>query len=533
MGFAIIAEFPLGIYRGHVGSDDIDLLPSVARLHAALVCAAASGIRAAPNTTTLLQPSRADYEVLEWLEKNPPTGMMVPRYVLNSHDASAYRELGLVGTRSTRRTNGGREQKLVWRKILKPATFSVAVDGPIAWIWDDPPSPEEIKESLIEMCADVSHLGVAETLIRLKAVEFNDPQDVNINITHRRQDNVDLFTNTRYNSWDFEIPIEKRTDELIDQEVNTIGSEPNNDMWSKDEDEKTVPPQRQYIRTARYELAVNNPPSDVPWSYALLVPLDKRITLEWRVRWAVCIHRALVSLVGDDAPSVLTGIYQSGYDRPANRIAIQFLDKDDHLADRSLEAPTTLAILFPSLADKNISGSDLDVVDKAVRRLRKLRGPGGRLINITDRPQQLDASKFWAPPANGYERRWFTYPAAVPDTRPLNRHWTVEDAVALSVGLVLRNKLVPDADGNKRIALAEAVKNNGLVVKETELLADSNVARYVHKMNPSTVVRPYRALIGLGDLVSLQTLMAIGQSRHLGAGLLKPIDVKRNSGETQ
>ena len=46
MSFAIIAEFPLGTYRGRSADGRVDPLPSPARLHAALLNAAAQGVRA-------------------------------------------------------------------------------------------------------------------------------------------------------------------------------------------------------------------------------------------------------------------------------------------------------------------------------------------------------------------------------------------------------------------------------------------------------------------------------------------------------
>jgi CRISPR-associated protein Csb2 len=39
------------------------------------------------------------------------------------------------------------------------------------------------------------------------------------------------------------------------------------------------------------------------------------------------------------------------------------------------------------------------------------------------------------------------------------------------------------------------------------------------------VAQPYRATLGLGTLSDDTTLLAIGQSRHLGGGLLVPVNV--------
>ena len=53
----------------------------------------------------------------------------------------------------------------------------------------------------------------------------------------------------------------------------------------------------------------------------------------------------------------------------------------------------------------------------------------------------------------------------------------------------------------------------------------ADVSRYVHKVNEHAVVRPYTACLSLGNLAGAGTMQAIGQSRHLGGGLLVPFDV--------
>jgi CRISPR-associated protein Csb2 len=57
-------------------------------------------------------------------------------------------------------------------------------------------------------------------------------------------------------------------------------------------------------------------------------------------------------------------------------------------------------------------------------------------------------------------------------------------------------------------------------------LRTSSVDRYVHKVNEHAVVRPYRAVLSLGGLAGDRVVQAIGQSRHLGGGLLVPRDVR-------
>ena len=74
-----------------------------------------------------------------------------------------------------------------------------------------------------------------------------------------------------------------------------------------------------------------------------------------------------------------------------------------------------------------------------------------------------------------------------------------------------------------------AVGDAGASVLQVEPLRTSAVQDYVHRVNEHAVVRPYRATVSLGDLAGDGVVQAIGQSRHLGGGLLVPLDVPEGS----
>jgi CRISPR-associated protein Csb2 len=517
MGFALIAELPLGIYRGHVGSSNIDTFPSVARLHAALLCAAATGPRAEIDNNHLT-PNPTDKEALEWLENNPPDGISLPNFIKKLFPGIAYREIGLLEKRQ--------KMGYIIQKPMKPATFSIAVDGPIAWVWDNPPS-DEVRDSLAELCSDVSHLGMAETPVRLR-VSVEDAQP-----THQRDDKANLFIGS---GWDFDVPIKGRTEELIQQEIEVRYKElptiPEDQVKTK-EKEISAPPWRKALRVVRYR-SVEPEPLVSPWSTVFLVPIDQDIDLDWRVRWAVAMHRALISLVGNDAPAILSGVYPTDATKPANRVAIHFLEAEvlpsyikEKLGDT---VQAVMAVLVPS----NATTSDVEVIAQAVNKLQFLRGPGKQFARRTDKKTLVfDASHFWSPVAMGYERHWFTIPASVPDGRPpRRREWSMADAVALSIGLVWRDSLIEPGHGvSWQVALANKVKEHGVSVNRLSMVTDGDLTRFVHRVNPGVVVRPYRALLNLGQLAHPQALVAIGQSRHLGGGLLYPIDIASNQQE--
>ena len=65
----------------------------------------------------------------------------------------------------------------------------------------------------------------------------------------------------------------------------------------------------------------------------------------------------------------------------------------------------------------------------------------------------------------------------------------------------------------------------GARVFSCHAIPDHRVERYVHRMPKHVQCIPYQALLDLGSLTTDSALTAIGQSRHLGGGLLVPVDL--------
>jgi CRISPR-associated protein Csb2 len=116
----------------------------------------------------------------------------------------------------------------------------------------------------------------------------------------------------------------------------------------------------------------------------------------------------------------------------------------------------------------------------------------------------------------------------VPDIRGVRTgEWTFAHAALLSLGFAFKGRFPSHAgrgDGHY-VRLAQAVTEAGAAVVKTKVLRTTDVGAYVHRVNDHAVVRPYHALLWLGDLAGSQTVAAIGQARHLGGGLLMPYDV--------
>lgn len=510
MPFSLIADLPLGTYRGHVGGGGADALPSPARLHAALLCAAAQGTRAVPDGD-LLGPSAEDAAALSWLEAHPPDGLLVPRTEANAGLLIAYRKEGVIPKESQRWTD---------KVSAKPTGASVAVDGPIGWTWHADP-PAEVRDSIGALCSDVSHLGMAESPVRLRVGEIAP--------THRRDPDADLFSGP---GLDLDTATAGRSAALSAAHRAANGKPPPISQDAHKASEKSLRPPivTASMSQARYVGLVTEPPP-APWTTAILLGLDRGIDKHERVRWCVAAHRALVSLVGDGAPAVLTGVYESAGSRPANRLALQIVNATDArvTAPQELVTPAALLILVP----EGVGSSELATLGEAIRYLRVItRGPKW-FLKVVGRPVALPTHEFWRPVPAGHRRWWRTVPAAVPDTRPLRGGpWTMTDAVRLSAGLVWRDLIAAPGRGDRWYRdLAATSAAHGVEVAEMTRIRGGDLARYVHRVHEGTVVQPYEATVSLGDLAGERTVAAIGQSRHLGGGLLLPYDVPEGEGD--
>lgn len=508
MPFSISADLPLGVYRGHGSDGRPERLPSVARLHSALLCAAGFGPRARQDESGL-SPDTADEAALRWLEDNPPDTVAIPALQVNVGRATAYRDDGTV-----KRANG----VATVNRPGKPADASVAVGGAFTWTWSEAPPPE-VASALEALCPDVAHLGTAETPVRLST------HRAEAGATHLLDREAGLFTTA---GEDLDLPATGRVDELVAAHRATLPVPTvRQDAPTGGEKSSSPVPPRDAVRPARY-VPVRRPSADAPWPEVIVLPLDEQIPENLRVRWAVAAHRALIRSIGFGAPPLLTGTYPEGDARPANRIGLHLLDPSQpvDLVDR---APAELAVLLP----RDAPHGDVGVVLGALRGLTSLRGPGGWLRRVTDQARLVPGDAFWREPPPGTVRLWRTCPAAVPDTRGSGPEWTFAHAALLSLGFVWQGSShlprVPGRGGARDQRLVAAVNEAGAAVLAVEPLRSTNVTDYVHRVHEHAVVRPYRATLTTGGLGGARTIQAIGQARHLGGGLLVPVDVPEGS----
>ncbi len=497
MSFAIVAEFPLGVYRGHAGDRERDPLPSPARLHAALLNAAAQGAHAEVDGDTLRPNARAR-EALAWIEDHVPDGINVPPSTASSAAVIAYRQEGFF-------------RKWAF-KVREDRLDGTALAGPIAWIWSDDPPPD-VGETLAALCLDVSHLGTAESPVILRCGEAAP--------THRLEPEASIFTG---DGIEVEVARPGRTAALEATHAATVGKTPiaaRDKVEEIDESAVLAAVERTALARVRY-VTVEAPPPAAPWPTVVLLPVEEEIPPGQRVGWCVALHRALISRIGDGAPSLITGRYDAGVPKPANRLSIQYVSTAIPAAPQ-IGTAGAFALLLPAGSDP----ADLATLERALRGLSDLRLDSRRGTRLTHTTMVLRGDQFWRPVSDGHQRLWVTDTPAIPDSRPLRgRSWTLGDATLLSVGLVWRDRFGRMGGRTEWYArLVGAVSKHGVAVLEAHKLHSADARRYVHRVAPETAIQPYRAALRLGTLAGDRTIVAIGQSRHLGGGLLAPIDV--------
>lgn len=510
--FGIMAEFPLGKYIGH-RDGQTESYPTPARVHAALLCAAAQG-PSAIETDGRLTPSPEDLSALQWLEENPPTGVVIPPCAQKRQQEIAYRQMGLLKAKM-RGT----------KAAAKAATRGTAIQGSVGWAWEQKP-PVEVRERLAALCRDVPYLGSAESPVRMRASELEP--------THFADPAATLFDP---GGLDLHVASDSRTSRLISIHEDlaaarrpTIAA----DRAKTDEADLATTPETSAMRIVKYrQVGDRGSSGPQPWDRVLVIDIDSggaRIDFEDRVSWSVALHRALISVVGYGAPPMITGRWE-GQPPTSNHVAIQLVDVIPQMSF-GYAGQQVFLLLVPHDAQP----ADVMQVVSAAERVTTLRRAGdSRTLRLSVASPLLAAGEFWDKPVQGLHRVWTTVPAAVPDSRPIRGAWSWSDTVALSVALTWRDFLpdvagLPEREGVRRgdrkyVILADAAIRNGLTVHSVSPITTSTPDRYVHRMNSASVVRPYQAWVDLGHFGSCQTLAAIGQSRHLGGGFLMPVDV--------
>lgn len=498
----ITARFPLGVYHGHLFDGSPDPLPSPARLFSALVNAAHTGTTAGPDGD--VAPDVAD--VLAWFEENPPDGLFLPAYepLTDTRGRVAYRDHGTV-------------EKFAAKVAPKAMSDGTAVNGLLGWSWAD--MPDITRQTLVRLLEDVPSLGEADSpvVLEIDEVKPNWCLDVGASAFTPGGRVVPVATIGRREA------LEGTFAQARPPRPPSVAK----DRQAKSDRLMIFPPSDQGLMKVRYaSIGIEEDPNSLPWRDVYVFPMDdgtgRALTPEHRVKWCVAFHRALVGRIGDGAPPVVTGRYPEGIPVPANRIAIQYMPAS--LLAQSVVGDLGMPGAFVVMVPSTISAPEAEVVLDGLDALSFIRTRWAA-PPLAMHEEVFDAAAFWKPSALGMSRLWSPMPAAVPEVVKQRGRWTFEDAILLSLGFVWRDHLGSVEHGAKGYrSLVEQVRAQGAEVLWHRSL-NKDPAAYAHRMPQGMVAQPYTAQISSGSLSDATTLIAIGQSRHLGGGLLVPVDL--------
>jgi CRISPR-associated protein Csb2 len=481
----ISVTFPRSAYSGgELGTDEP--LPSPARLHAAFVGAAAGGPWAVVEGGVLAAlPEHA--AAVRWLEENEPLGLIAPAWRSTSYDASRYRLRAAVSHLN--------------QTPFEP--FS-ALKGPVVYAW--PAADQQLTSSLAALAAEITHLGRAEGSVIV---------DVRLGPIERAAGGFLELAPGRGPGWPLRIPLHGRFDALVRAHRDALraGGHGTGSKGKQATDEQPLGAGE--ARTSLRRFAASR---QLSWPYAeawRMVPTAGlrrwMLRLDRRVAFAAAVHRAVVAAVDTDVPPFVTGRDGEGPLRGAGHLAI-------HLTTLGEDRRPTVVLGLPAgtpeadratLMEKLGRGLRVAFGRDSVRLSPPLLGravpfwPSSRRPMATEVPMVLDA----------------------PGT-PRNAPWSIEDSVVCSVGYAMRGVLEEagfdwGVGWEFRRALAARLRELGVDARARRVAGSAS--SYAHRARPGDLLVAVDAIVRFGELADEVGLLALGRSRHLGGGLLRPL----------
>lgn len=499
---SLLARFPLGVYYGHRPDRSIDRIPSPARLHAALLNAAAQG-SAAQVVDGRLAPTEESLAALRWLEQNPPTGLLQPdtRVTGNSDSRFIYREVSSVNDK--RRT----EQRRV--------SDGMALDSAVGYQWEN--APDDVATVIHRLAEDVSCLGESTSIVVL------EPGDFTPNLLVDKEGSpFELGANFR------EIALPGRTDELLaahaaahPRKVPTVAA----DKVARTEEPRPSQVTRRNLTEVCYRRPAVESVSDALWQEVHLLGLEREIPARLSVELCASMHKAMIAVIPGSVSPLITGKYlESTGERPANRLAIQYLPPEIS-AQVGFDGPA-LALFIP----REALAEDIRQIAQGLS-VKRLWSRRIRSINLTGVRESLPGDAFWPAVGPGLRRLWKPLTPVIPETRRMrlpagSGEWTLADSGLLSLGFVWRDEAGVTTRGRERyLDLRNFAESRGAFVVGAHSIGGCT-SDYVHRINDSLTAQAWTGVFHLGTLAGERAATMVGQSRHLGGGLLVPFDVR-------
>ncbi|MBT1180096.1 type I-U CRISPR-associated protein Csb2 [Bifidobacterium vespertilionis] len=557
MPFAISARFLFATYRGSNSVGQLERYPSPERLYKALVSAAYGpfGFGAILDGSGSIVSADRLESAFQWLEQHAPDAIRLPESTPNAVTPLRYRDQGVWDSK-----NG--ISKKIAAADLSCVAYSDTESGTLIWQWRHAPN-SELREVLSALCWEVPYLGEACAPVRLHAYAFDDAAYPLANSLLMEAD--DFSFAGMANMEEFAVPAPGHLQELRNGYAKAYPKKGSAAKGSEDEKNVLSNDLMNCVRNVGYALghptaAAMHGSAICPWARGILIPAcvddtERPYARNWApkdselVAWCVAMHRLLVRQWGYGASPVLTGRYEGipSTLRPANNVAIQILTPDMPIADGLRGELPAFLIMLPH----DIAPEDADAIERicrAVRGTRLYHRDAAQRLVLGDTREDIDLWRFWKPVERGCTRLWSPYPFCVRETRPIpdptdaRRRWGAREHVELSVGHAWRDSINEKADASRNTtdvssvtpssrearywSLVDRVVASGLRVVEAQSTGRPQMERYVHKVQPGVTLMGISALIGFDPSWQTDTtIAAIGQSRHLGGGLLLPVDI--------
>ncbi|OZG65047.1 type I-G CRISPR-associated protein Csb2 [Bifidobacterium eulemuris] len=562
MPFAISAKFLLGTYQGRDSGGVPECYPSPDRLYKALVSTAYTvfGFER-PDRSQAEELSDNDIlKALRWLEGNPPDAVFLPRAYFSADRASSeavvFRQKGYI-----EKSKGQQRPKVSSASASTSVTYADdTTDGLLTWQWEQEPA-EDVANTLSLLCWEVPYLGEACSKVRLTTSKLHGG-DYPLSGSLQKDDSAKFCNLGRRGNVLFACPGVGRLDELKRGYEQVNPSRSNKAVRGKEDEQNLLAavPMLDTVEEASYSYPVNDEAKlglQKPWPDFIVIPViadpAENSDEQWLpdqsdyVGWSVALHRFLVKQWGLNPPACLTGKYASDMYRPANNIGIQILSEGlgkatDLLSDevKKCGLPAFLLMLPQTMSDEERTRL-YEVCQRSRGRRVYLSRHVGR-IQLGEARYVHDGA-LWRAPDDDRTRFWRPFPLSVAETRPLSpdpesgRRWRTREALYLSLGHVWRDAFADSQSVDEQPKKYEARMwslSNRVVDSATFYVCDErpvftvNMQDYAHHIDAANVLRGMSGLISIAPKESESlscAAMAIGQSRHLGGGLLLPVDI--------
>ncbi len=531
MPFKIAAEFLFGYYQGHDGNGFVEKYPGPERLQSAFISAAYSVAAYRDEEGSAIKEDAKlnlpnDYAAaIKWFEANPPDAIRLPQStVCEAISSVAYRKKGLFN--SQHKAYGE-------LPVGESAISRSALDGPIEWWWKELPD-NRIQHSLYALCGEIAYLGEACSSVCITCEKAEWPSALLF-------ERSDVRSIQDANSPTFLIPQEGRADSLEAAYRETMRNQNAVNKKPKVSNESEVV--NGWVSKCLKKVSFVSSDSGEafsysPWDCGYLLNVQDESTIDglWHpkedqyTRWAVAVHETLVKNCRNRIPLILKGRRggASITKMTANGVAIHIISEHDagYVDDSIGINGTALLIMLP----KKAQIIERSQVESAIGQLRKIYVKDSAGIKVADW-QEVDLAHFWKTPAPGFQRWWRPRPVYLSDTRPIKGAdtkggWSLSDSFLVSIGYVWRDVVGPREPGDRGLVeLKERVLDQGVKIVDARPLYMQHPQDYMHHMNKGSLFSAATALVQLGELEGDSNVAAIGQSRHLGGGLLVPVDI--------